>query len=150
MLRIPNEDQWMIKAIEVAEKNKTPYGCLILNHKSLEYILFANSVKKDGKTAHAEMNALRNLDQLAYSEPQDLILFTTGEPCPMCMGAIIWSGIRTVRYGMDIETISLYQKQIMVTARLIASRSWLDMDIKGGILKNECRQLFDNLYGKPD
>jgi tRNA(Arg) A34 adenosine deaminase TadA len=45
--------------------------------------------------AHAEINAINNLKQKSLAG-KDLILFTTVEPCPMCMGAIIMSRIRNV------------------------------------------------------
>lgn len=48
--------------------------------------------------AHAEMNALNNLP-LARQKERDLILYTTVEPCPMCLGAVVMSRIRKVMIG---------------------------------------------------
>lgn len=48
--------------------------------------------------AHAEINALNNLP-LQRQKDKDLILYTTVEPCPMCIGAIVMSKIRRVMVG---------------------------------------------------
>ena len=48
---------------------------------------------------HAEMNAIRLAEKKLGSwdlGPRDLVLYTTSEPCMMCQGAVMWSGIRKV------------------------------------------------------
>lgn len=46
------------------------------------------------RTAHAEMYCVRNLDIEKYSDLSEYHLYTTMEPCPMCMGTIVMGGIR--------------------------------------------------------
>ncbi len=48
--------------------------------------------------AHAEVEALRALDFDAV-DPHSCVLFTTTEPCPMCMGAFYMSGVRTLHFA---------------------------------------------------
>ena len=48
------------------------------------------------RIAHAEANILRRLDT-AKSDPKKLVLYTTMEPCPMCMGTAVISNIRHLR-----------------------------------------------------
>lgn len=48
------------------------------------------------RTAHAEMYCVRNLDTEKYSSFRKYHLYTTMEPCPMCMGTIVMGGIRKV------------------------------------------------------
>jgi tRNA(Arg) A34 adenosine deaminase TadA len=48
--------------------------------------------------AHAELNALLAL-QIPYPARESSILYTTTEPCPLCMGAIYMSGVRTLHYA---------------------------------------------------
>merc|ERR1719424_1720917 len=69
-----------------------------------------NTVLIDGDpTCHAEMNAIRYacaaLDCHDLSECE---LFTTGEPCPMCWGAIHWARLRKVYTGVDRFTAAKY------------------------------------------
>jgi tRNA(adenine34) deaminase len=48
--------------------------------------------------AHAEVEALRGLD-LHVLDPHACVLYTTTEPCPMCMGTFYMSGLRTLYYA---------------------------------------------------
>ena len=50
------------------------------------------------RLAHAEAGILRRLDTAEY-DPRDLVLYSTMEPCPMCMGTIIMSNIKRVHYA---------------------------------------------------
>ena len=51
-------------------------------------------------TAHAETVALRNAgEQLGHTDFSELTLYTTFEPCPMCCGAILASGVHTLVMG---------------------------------------------------
>ena len=57
---------------------------------------------------HAEMNAIRLAEKKLGSwdlGPRDLVLYTTSEPCMMCLGAVLWSGIRKVVYGVPSEAV---------------------------------------------
>jgi len=48
------------------------------------------------RTAHAEMACIRNLDIEKYPNFYEYHLYTTMEPCPMCMGTIVMGGIRKI------------------------------------------------------
>lgn len=48
--------------------------------------------------AHAEINALLELDYGAM-EPHECVLYTTTEPCPLCLGALYMSGVRNLYYA---------------------------------------------------
>lgn len=69
-----------------------------------------NTVSDDNDpTAHAEVNAIRAAGtQLQQFHLEDCILYTTCEPCPMCLGAIYWAGIRTIYYGNTRDDAARY------------------------------------------
>lgn len=52
----------------------------------------------NNELAHAEINALLAL-QLPYEEARLAVLYTTMEPCPLCMGAVYMSNVKTVHYA---------------------------------------------------
>ena len=57
---------------------------------------------------HAEMNAIREIQQKLRTydlSPYHLSIYITAEPCMMCIGAILWSGIKEVFYGIPSETV---------------------------------------------
>ena len=58
--------------------------------------LFESSTKNP-KVAHAETEAIRNLDVSKYPNTYDYTLFACMEPCPMCMGTIVMSNLRKLR-----------------------------------------------------
>jgi tRNA(Arg) A34 adenosine deaminase TadA len=69
-----------------------------------------NSVAEDNDpTAHAEINAIRSAARkLQRFKLHDCVLFTTCEPCPMCLGAVYWTGIPTIYYGNSKEDAGEY------------------------------------------
>ena len=76
-------------------------------------------------TNHAEMNAIRlaqkKLNTYDLSK-YNLSLYVTAEPCIMCAGGIMWSGIKNVYFGVDVSG----QKQIRVEVSLIKDNEWDD------------------------
>ena len=57
---------------------------------------------------HAEMNVIRLVEEKFGTwnlAPRNLVLYTTSEPCMMCMGGILWSGIRKVVYGVPSDRV---------------------------------------------
>ena len=69
----------------------------------------ANSVLKDNCShCHAEMNAIKAAEEVLGSydlSKFNLSLYVTAEPCVMCMGAIMWSGIKAVYYGVPSNRV---------------------------------------------
>ena len=69
----------------------------------------ANSVvRENNSNAHAEMRAIKYAEEKfgTYDlSPFNLKLYTTSEPCIMCVGGILWSGIKEVYYGVSSEQV---------------------------------------------
>ncbi len=96
----------MQQAIEKAKKTMNenkggPFGALIIDKEGNILSVASNSVLGDhDPTAHAEINAIRQASKkLGTHDLSDCVLYTTAYPCPMCLGAIIWSNIKKVVYG---------------------------------------------------
>jgi len=97
----------MKKAIEESKANLEnnysnggPFGAVIV--KDGEIISSAHNTVVESKdpTAHAEINAIRKACQkLNTHDLTDCTLYTSAEPCPMCLSAIIWSNIKIVYYA---------------------------------------------------
>ena len=96
-----------------------PFGAaIVLNGAVIS--MTSNSVLTDNDpTAHAEMNAIRKACQiLGTYDLSACELYATGFPCPMCLGAIMWAGIRTVYVSghlEDAEKIGFIDKYIYDT-----------------------------------
>jgi len=92
-----------IKEAEVGTKNKDggPFGVVIVDKEGNIIAKEHNQViKTNDPTAHAEINAIRSAcKKLGTKDLKDCIMYSTCEPCPMCLSAIIWSNIKIVYYG---------------------------------------------------
>lgn len=96
----------MRRAIQLSEESVRhgggPFGAVIA--KNGEIIAEAsNSVTLDhDPTAHAEVNAIRKATrQLKDFELKGCEIYTSCEPCPMCLGAIYWAHIDRIYYAND-------------------------------------------------
>ena len=103
-------NKYMKIAKENAEKgikNKEggPFGAVILD-KDGNIIANGNNkvLKTNDPTAHAEVVAIREAcRKLNTYDLSDCTLYTSCEPCPMCLSAIIWAKIKNVYYGCTKE-----------------------------------------------
>ena len=132
---------WMNKAIEVAKKGNTPFGALLVNNQKA-YIEAYNTTKLDGPVAHAEINVIQKMSTLNFGKPMELTLYTTVEPCPMCISAIVWAGIGQVVYGASIADASQFGHQIHITSKEVIEKSWRQISLIGGVNQEHCLQLF--------
>ena len=85
----------------IKEKEGVPFGAVIVD-KDGKIIANGNNqvLKQNDPTAHAEMVAIRNAcKKLEKYDLSGYTLYTSCEPCPMCLSAIIWSNIKEVYYG---------------------------------------------------
>lgn len=97
-------EDYIYEAIEIARSNQEkgggPFGAIIVR-KGEVVAKAGNSVTLDNDpTAHAEINVIRKACQrLNHFELKDCILYSSCEPCPMCLGAIYWTRLGAVYYA---------------------------------------------------
>jgi tRNA(adenine34) deaminase len=95
-------------------------------------------------TAHGEMVAIRRC--LADHGPAALVgstLYTSGEPCAMCMGAIIWCHLGRMVFAASVQQLATRINQIMVSSAEIAAKApFAPITITGGVLADEAMALF--------
>ena len=78
-----------------------PFGAAIVDKEGNIVAVNSNRVLGDNDpTAHAEITAIREAcKKLGTHDLSGYVLYATGFPCPMCLGAIIWANIKQVYYG---------------------------------------------------
>jgi putative guanine deaminase len=89
----------------IKNKDGGPFGAVILD-KDGNIIANGNNkvLKTNDPTAHAEVVAIRKAcKKLNTYDLSDCTLYTSCEPCPMCLSAIIWANIKDVYYGCTKE-----------------------------------------------
>lgn len=141
----PEDEKFMRLAIAEAAKGDFPFGAVIVRDGKVVSTGRNLGVADNDPTAHGEMMAIRRF--VADHPAKDLkgaTLYTSGEPCPMCMGAIVWCGIGRVVFAASIEQLSERLGQIMITSRAVAQAApFADIEITGGLLAPEALALFE-------
>ena len=81
-----------------------PFGAVIVKDNKIIASAHNQVLKTKDPTAHAEINAIREASKkLNNFNLSGATLYTTCQPCPMCLGAIFWARIDTVYYGATKE-----------------------------------------------
>ena len=94
------------QAVELARENVAngggPFGALVVRAGQI-IAKGGNRVTANlDPTAHAEVVAIRNAcERLADFQLTDCILYTSCEPCPMCLGAIYWARLHAVYFACN-------------------------------------------------
>ncbi len=93
----------------------SPFGASIYEIKSGKLIAqsYDTVISKCDPTNHTEMNVIRiATKKLKALSLEGCILYSTCEPCPMCMSACIWAELNTVVYGAStMEDANQYWPQ---------------------------------------
>ncbi|MFD2998813.1 nucleoside deaminase [Pontibacter toksunensis] len=81
-----------------------PFGAVVVRNGEIVSRGFNNVLASNDPTAHAEVDAIRKASTaLSSFDLSDCDLYTSCEPCPMCLGAIYWARFRNVYYGNTRE-----------------------------------------------
>ncbi|EPY2278484.1 nucleoside deaminase [Clostridium sporogenes] len=81
-----------------------PFGSAIVKDGKVIAVAHNTVIGDNDPTAHGEVNAIRQAcKKLNTFDLSGCELYTTSEPCPMCMAAIIWANISKVYYGCTVE-----------------------------------------------
>jgi len=99
------DNPFMARAIQLSLDNVLsgqggPFGAVIVQHGSIVAEGVNRVTATNDPTAHAEVVAIRQAcAKLGGFELKDCELYSSCEPCPMCLGAIYWSRLSRVYYG---------------------------------------------------
>jgi tRNA(adenine34) deaminase len=134
------DERFMRMALDEARRGDFPFGAVIIRDGRV----LARGRTNDDPTAHGEMVAIRRcLVRHGSRGLRGSTLYTTGEPCAMCMGAILWSRVRRLVYAASVDRLATRIDQIMVSsADLAAKASLVSISITGGVLADEAMALF--------
>ena len=143
---IDRHTEWMSEAIRLTHPPaKTPFGCVLVDRREQSIVATGLNDGATFRMLHAEVVALQNYARIANLQWDNLTLYSTAEPCPMCQSAILWCGISETVYGTSIASLmAIGYRQIEISANEVVQRSWAaDATVVGGILEAECDALFE-------
>jgi tRNA(Arg) A34 adenosine deaminase TadA len=133
-------------AIDEARQGDFPFGAVIVKARA-ELARGRNLGRTtDDPTAHGEMVAIRRgLAAHGSAALRGSTIYTSGEPCAMCMGAILWSGFGRLVFAASVTQLSTKIDQIMLSSAEVAAKTpFAPISITGGVLADEAMRLFGN------
>jgi tRNA(adenine34) deaminase len=122
-----------------------PFGALIVNSKTGETLLRAvNAVARENDpSSHAELRTVRlACRKLKQTSLAGYTMYSTCEPCAMCMANALWARLDRVVYGATIADASKHCLQIHIPAKTVAARSDMACVVDGPVLRKQCYALF--------
>jgi len=155
------DEERMRLAIDLARENvlrKTggPFGAAVFDSETATVVgIGVNGVTRLGNSViHAEMLAIMLAQRrigsysLAPRSAAHYQLFSTCEPCTMCMGGICWSGITRTVFGatrQDATDIGFDEGPLIANLPIYLSERGITLE--GGLLQAECRSIMDQYAG---
>ncbi|MDR0336984.1 MAG: nucleoside deaminase [Planctomycetaceae bacterium] len=100
-------NKYMQLAYDAAQEGMTknfggPFGAVIVRDGEVIAVAHNEVLGTNDPTAHAEIVAIRKATaKLGRFNISDCEIYSTCEPCPMCLAAIHWAGIRKLYFGAD-------------------------------------------------
>ncbi len=138
---------WMQIAVDearsAAKDGEAPVAAVIVQEGAILAVGRNTKTSSNSGFAHAEINALLTAAPMLGRRPKDTVLYVTLEPCAMCLGAIIFSGIGTVVYGAEDElggAVKMFRSHPTY-------QGWMPV-IVSGVLRTECEHL-NTMSGMP-
>ena len=148
--KIPLTEHERIMRLAIAEARYNPvfpFGAVIV--RASDRALLARGVNSSirNPSLHGEIVAMNDyVARHGNKDWNDVLLYTTGEPCSMCMSAMVWAGIGGVVFASSIETIKRAGiNQIDISARaVIDAAPFFKGALLGGVLAAETDEMFFN------
>src|SRR5262245_59324292 len=139
-----DDERFMRMAIEEARRADFPFGAVIVRDGRVLARGRNLGKRNDDPTAHGEMVAIRRcLAAHGSRAVRGSTLYTTGEPCTMCMGAILWCRIGRLVFAASVQQLSTRIGQIMISSAEVAAKTpFTQIEITGGVLADEAMTLF--------
>lgn len=136
------------EAERALSRGQAPYGCIITKDNQIVAAAHNQVGLRQDATAHAEMLAIQEAQAiLGSTQLTGCTMYTTAEPCPMCAGAVLWSEVDSVVYGVSIQDIvEAGGKQIAMNLQDIVNQSPRDLQVIGGVMRDELIVLYQRHY----
>ncbi|MBB6142071.1 tRNA(Arg) A34 adenosine deaminase TadA [Silvibacterium bohemicum] len=131
-----------------ATENPVPFGAAIVHSQSGEMLYRARNavMRENDPSSHAELRTVRlACKKLGKPSLAGYTLYSTCEPCPMCMANALWARLDRVVYGATIEDANRHCNQIRIPSEEVSSRSDMPCEVEGELLRDECYGLFTDL-----
>ena len=132
-------------ALTLETPNPVPYGAEIVHSTSGERLMRATNAvgQEHDPSAHAEVRTIRlACKKVGTYSLRGYTLYTTCDPCPMCMACALWARLDRVVYGATIADAARFGRQILIPAAEVAKRTDMKCVVDGPLERDACFALF--------
>jgi tRNA(adenine34) deaminase len=122
-----------------------PFGALIVDTSTGERLMRGTNavLRESDPSAHAETRTVRlACKKLKRPLLAGFTMYSTCEPCPMCMANALWARLDRVVFGATIADANRFCLQIHIPAKEVARRSDMPCIVEGPVLRDLCNTLF--------
>ncbi len=155
-IRMNREERFMSEAIALSAKGVTgnqggPFGCVIVKNEEIVGRGYNQVTSTNDPTAHAEVMAIRDAcKNLQTFQLDDCEIYTSCEPCPMCMGAIYWARPAKVYFANSrTDAANIGFDDSMIYEELTCEHSQRKIPINQ-IGRDEALKVFEQWKAKED
>lgn len=126
-----------------------PYGALLADAAGSVLAEAHNTQVTSGDcTGHAELNLMRAASPRFEAEAlHGCTVYASGEPCPMCAGALYWAGVGRVVFGLSIESMTMLggpsADELSLHCADVLASGTRRVEVIGPALQDEARRIFD-------
>jgi tRNA(Arg) A34 adenosine deaminase TadA len=146
------DQRYMRYALLVAQRSREhgnrPFGAVLVSSRG-RILLDAENTQDvtHDCTGHAETRLLSEASRhFTRSLLSHCTLYVNAEPCPMCAGAIFWSGVGRVVFGLSSsklqELIGNRSEQLMEHCADVLAKGTHRVEVLGPLIEDEAAQLF--------
>lgn len=126
-------------------EHPVPFGAMIVNTRTgVRLIRATNAVRRENDpSSHAEVRTVRlACRKLKGTSLAGFTMYSTCEPCPMCMANALWARLDRVVFGATIADANRHCQQIHIPAKEVADRADMRSIVEGPVLRELCNTLF--------
>ena len=149
------QENFARRAIELAREARLagnhPFGALLVVDGKIT-LTAQNTVATDrDPTAHAETNLVaKAIRHLSPEQIRRSVLYTSCEPCAMCVGKMYWAGIRSIAYALPAEELAaLAGRDFLIPCAELFGRAVEHVTVIGPLLLNEARDVHLGFWSPP-
>jgi tRNA(Arg) A34 adenosine deaminase TadA len=134
-------------ARRLSTPDRTPFGSDVVESATGRLVVRRlNAVRRENDpSSHAEVRAMRAAcRKLRGISLAGHTVYTTCEPCPMCMSMALWAGVDRVVYGATIADAARFCAQIHIPSRSVAARSDMACVVIGPVARKAAVAIFED------
>jgi tRNA(Arg) A34 adenosine deaminase TadA len=154
----PQDHAFLTRVYALAQRSRDeghhPFAALVVGADGTVIAEAMNDSSTD-RTAHAEMNALRQASRrFGPAELAGATLYSNAEPCAMCAGGTYWSGVGRVVYGMSETSLLALtgsdpeNPTLSLPCRDVFARGQRPTEVIGPLREDEAREAHAGFWHK--